>query len=201
MAAGSNHVLAVNTKGKVFAWGAGEQNQLARRVVSRTATGALVPREFGLQRKSITHVACGSYNSFAVDNKGDVYAWGLNTFGQTGLPKPIVKATGEEEDIILAPKLVTCLKEYDIKEMQGGAHHTVACTKSGQLLFWGRIDTHQSGMSVDDMPKESLYFDEQDRPRYLQRPAIIPGKSFFRYHCTSANKTIRYQCCRRSYCS
>ncbi|KAL2063129.1 hypothetical protein VTL71DRAFT_6201 [Oculimacula yallundae] len=170
LAVGTNHVLALNTKGKVFTWGAGEQSQLARRVVSRTATGALVPREFGLQRKKIVHIGCGDYHSFAVDAKGDVYSWGLNSFGQTGVPK-------EEETVenaIATPTLVKSLKEFDIKQIAGGAHHTLACTTTGQVLVWGRIDGSQGGVEVEDLPKENLFMDEHDKPRYLLKPNVVP---------------------------
>ncbi|KAL3420646.1 GDP/GTP exchange factor [Phlyctema vagabunda] len=170
LATGTNHVLAVNAKGKVFGWGAGEQSQLARRVVSRTATGALIPREFGLQRKNITYVACGDYHSFAVDNKGKVYAWGLNTFGQTGVPK----GEGDEENAVIKPTVVESLKDYNIKQIDGGAHHTISCTEEGEVLIWGRIDNAQGGMDVSDFPKEKVFFDEHDKPRYLVTPHVIP---------------------------
>ncbi|RFU35364.1 hypothetical protein B7463_g957, partial [Scytalidium lignicola] len=168
LATGTNHVLAVNNKGKVFGWGAGEQNQLARRVVSRTATGALVPREFGLQRKVIKAVGCGDYHSFAIDNNNNVYAWGLNTFGQTGITKD-----DEDENTVAVPTLVKNLKEYSIKDISGGAHHTLSCTEDGKVLVWGRIDNAQGGMSIDKFNKDDLFLDEHGKPRYLLKPAII----------------------------
>lgn len=167
---GTNHVLALNKKGKVFTWGAGEQSQLARRVVSRTAAGALIPREFGLQRKKVIHVGCGDYHSFVIDDKGAVYSWGLNTFGQTGVPK--IEETND--NAIGTPTLVKSLEEYDIKQIAGGAHHTLACTATGQVLVWGRIDSSEGGMEIDDMPKDHLFVDENGNPRYLVKPAVVP---------------------------
>ncbi|PBP15799.1 GDP/GTP exchange factor [Diplocarpon rosae] len=171
IAVGTNHVLALDKKGKVFTWGAGEQSQLARRVVSRTAAGALVPREFGLKRKKIVHIGCGDYHSFVVDDKGDVYSWGLNSFGQTGVPK---EEEENDSNAISVPTLVTCLAEYDIKQIVGGAHHSLACTTDGKVLVWGRIDNCESGIELDDLPKDHVFFDEAERPRYLIKPAVIP---------------------------
>ncbi|KAK0117537.1 hypothetical protein ONS95_011876 [Cadophora gregata] len=170
IAVGTNHVLALNTKGKVFTWGAGEQSQLARRVVSRTAIGALIPREFGLQRKKIVHIGCGDYHSFAVDNKGAVYSWGLNSFGQTGVPKD------EEtvENAIATPTVVKSLSDFDIKQIAGGAHHTLACTSTGQVLVWGRIDGDQAGVEMEDLNQEHLFLDEHGKPRYLIKPNVVP---------------------------
>jgi regulator of chromosome condensation len=170
LATGVNHVLALNQKGRVFAWGAGEQSQLARRVVARTAIGALVPREFGLQRKTIVNIGCGDYHSFAVDKNGDVFAWGLNTFGQTGIVKD-----DDEDDTVHAPTVIENLKGKDIKQITGGAHHTLSCTKDGEVLLWGRVDNNQGGMDVDEMPKDSIYFDPiNKRARYLEKPLTIP---------------------------
>ncbi|RDL41846.1 putative ran exchange factor prp20 pim1 [Venustampulla echinocandica] len=170
MAIGSNHVLALNNKGRVFAWGAGEQNQLARRVVSRTATGALIPREFGLQRKTIVHIGTGAYHSFAVDNKGNVMAWGLNTFGQTGVPKD-----DDEDDTVATPTLVESLSDYSVQQITGGAHHSMACTKDGKALIWGRADGGQTGLDISSLPTETLYYDEYNKPRYLVKPTAIPN--------------------------
>jgi regulator of chromosome condensation len=170
LTAGTNHILALNNKGKVFAWGAGEQNQLARRVVSRTAIGALIPREFGLQRKLITKIGCGDYHSFAIDNIGKVYSWGLNTFGQTGVPKD----ADDENNTIKTPTIVESLGDFDIKQIVGGGHHTLSVTKSGQVLIWGRIDNAQGGMEVSKFDRDDLFFDENQKPRFLVRPAVLP---------------------------
>jgi regulator of chromosome condensation len=168
---GTNHALALDDKGHVFVWGAGEQNQLARRVVARTAEGALVPREFGLQRKKITKIGSGDYNSFAVDKDGKVYAWGLNTFSQTGIP-----TSENTNDTILVPTLVKNLSAYSIKEIDGGAHHTISCTESGQVLVWGRIDNHQGGMEIDKFAESDVYTDEHQRRRYLKKPVTLSSK-------------------------
>ncbi|KHJ35151.1 putative ran exchange factor prp20 pim1 [Erysiphe necator] len=172
IACGTNHVLALDTKGKVFTWGAGEQNQLARRVVSRTAAGALVPREFGLGRKNIKYIGCGDYHSFAISSTGDVYSWGLNTFGQTGVPKEGLDE--EDENTVQLPTKVKSLGDYKFKQITGGAHHTIACTESGQVLIWGRIDNNQGGIPINNYPEENVFFDENNRPRYLMKPTQIP---------------------------
>jgi regulator of chromosome condensation len=170
IACGTNHVLAITKNGKCFTWGAGEQSQLARRVVARTASGALVPREFGLGRKKVVRVGCGDYHSFAVDDKGDVYSWGLNSFGQTG----VSKSKDAENDSIGEPTKVDILKGFELQQITGGAHHTLACTKKGEVLVWGRIDNKQGGMDVSKIPKDHIFFDENEKPRYLIKPLVIP---------------------------
>ena len=169
LAAGVNHILALDNKGKVFAWGAGEQDQLARRVVARTAAGALIPREFGLQRKQIVTIGCGDYHSFAVDKAGKVYAWGLNTFCQTGVPK----GEDDETDTVKTPTIVETLQESNfgkVTQITGGAHHTLALTNSNKVLVLGRVDNAQLGAKVGDVSKEYFFYDEREKPRYLVKP-------------------------------
>jgi regulator of chromosome condensation len=171
LCAGANHILALDSKKNVFAWGSGQQNQLGRRVVERTRAGGLVPREFGLPRGKIDQIASGGYHSFALDNSGRVWAWGLNNFGECG----ISEGAGEDNAVIARPTIVDDLKSYNIREIRGGSHHSLACTHEGQLLAWGRSDGGQLGVDISKVPKENLVFDERDRPRMVKQPVIIPG--------------------------
>lgn len=171
LSAGANHILALDSKNNVWAWGSGQQNQLGRRVVERTRTGGLIPREFGLPRGKIEQVATGAYHSFAVGKDGRVWAWGLNNFGECG----IVEGAGEDNAVIPKPTVVTELESYNIKEITGGGHHSIACTNDGQLLAWGRSDGGQLGVDISKVPKENVTFDERENPRMVTVPVVIPG--------------------------
>lgn len=170
LATGTNHVLALNNKGSVFAWGAGEQNQLARRVVARTAIGALVPREFGL-RKKIVHIGCGDYHSYAVDASGAVYAWGLNSFAQCGGESD---GSGDTTNISV-PTIMESLRGFNIQQIDGGSHHAIALTTDGKVLVWGRVDNKQGGIDLSTLPADSYYKSEDGRIRYLTSPATVPA--------------------------
>lgn len=176
LSAGSNHILALNDKGKAFAWGSGQQNQLGRRVIERTRTAGLVPREFGL-RGNIHTIACGSYHSFAIDSKGKVWAWGLNSFGETGISDDV----GEDGAYVMKPTVVEALAGYDVREISGGGHHSLACTTDGKLLVWGRCDGGQTGLAIEKdvekmtaEDKENLIFDERNQPRIVKNPTVVP---------------------------
>jgi regulator of chromosome condensation len=169
MATGTNHVLALDTKGRLFVWGTGEQNQLGRRVIQRTSRLALIPTEIGLKRKKIVIIGSGDYHSFAIDNNDNVYSWGLNSFGQTGIPKD-----GENVDIVGQPTLVKSLNNIRVKQITGGSHHTIACTENSQVLLWGRTENSQAGMDISQLPEDAVYT-EDGRARYLKKPTIIPG--------------------------
>lgn len=169
IACGANHVLALNNTGAVFAWGAGQQNQLGRRVVERTKTQGLVPREFGLPKKAIRYVACGDYHSFAIDNKDRVWAWGLNNYGETG----ISEHAGEDDAVVLKPELVENLSGKKIICIKGASHHSIAVTDTGDCLVWGRIDGHQMGIPISELPEDATVKDQRGAPRILTVPTKV----------------------------
>ena len=154
MAIGTNHALALTHKNKAFVWGAGEQSQLGRRVVARTAAGALIPREFGFQRKKIVDIATGDYFSYAVEDNGTIYAWGHNGYGQTGIP-----VEQNQDSIIAVPTKVEGLDGKKIVQLAGGNHHTIARTEDGEVLVWGRLDNAEGGVNLGTLSEDTIIRD------------------------------------------
>jgi regulator of chromosome condensation len=105
---------------------------------------ALTPTQFGLPKKRIKYISCGSYHSFAIDDRDKVYASGLSNFGQTG----ILDDAGEGNAVIQKPTVVKALANFKISGIQGGNHHSVAYSEDGKLLVWGRRDDAQAGISI-----------------------------------------------------
>ncbi|KAL2832373.1 regulator of chromosome condensation 1/beta-lactamase-inhibitor protein II [Aspergillus cavernicola] len=167
---GDNHVLALSDKGAVFSWGSGQQNQLGRRIIERNRLNGLQPREFGLP-KNIVHIGAGAFHSFAVHQSGKVYAWGLNSFGETA----IRQYAGDSEAAIVHPTVVDSLSGKNVIQICGGAHHSLAVTRGGQCLVWGRLDGYQTGLKIDSLSDDAVIKDERDRPRILIQPMAVPG--------------------------
>lgn len=172
LAAGANHVLALASNGAVFAWGSGQQNQLGRKILERTKMHSLVPTEFGLPKKMV-NVGAGAYNSFAVHNNGNVYGWGLNSYGETGIAKDI--GEGGESDVHHPAVLESLKGKGKVTTIEGGSHHTVAVTDKGELLVWGRLDGAQLGLDVSKLPEEDVIKDSAGRPRILAVPTQVPN--------------------------
>lgn len=170
LSAGGNHILALDHSGNTFTWGCGEQNQLGRRIVERHRVQALVPSSFSLPKRKVKFITCGTFHSFAIDDKNRVFSWGLNNFGQTG----IRENAGEANAVIPEPEVVRALGEYKIKDIAGGNHHSIACTEDGKVLVWGRCDDSQPGMDLDDLPKDSLINNGQGKPTILADPTVVP---------------------------
>lgn len=193
LAAGANHVLALQSNGIVCGWGSGQQNQLGRRILERRATNSLVPMPVGLPKK-IVGLGAGSYNSFAVRENGDVYSWGLNNFGQTGIPKEFDESGASKGADVHAPIVIDALHGMgNVTCIQGGAHHTVACTDKGELLVWGRLDGFQLGLKVSDLPQDDVVRDSAGNPRILTVPTQIPNIEAIQVaagsdHCVAIDK-------------
>lgn len=171
LAAGSNHVLALDTKGNVAAWGCGQQNQLGRRIIERNKMSSLVPQGVGLPRGKIVKIACGSYHSFAIDKAGQVWGWGLNNFGEIG----VESNAGEDDAVILRPAKITFLEDFTITDIDGGEHHSLACSGGGDLITWGRVDGYQVGFEFDKLTQENAIYDERGNARILFKPTVVPG--------------------------
>ncbi|KAI0515075.1 regulator of chromosome condensation 1/beta-lactamase-inhibitor protein II [Xylaria bambusicola] len=174
IACGSNHVVAMDVHGKVWTWGSGGQFQLGRKPLTRHGgpTATLQPEPCGMfgKRHYAVSIAAGSYHSFYIDNQQRVWSWGLNNYSQTGQ----YDDTGKDDAMVLQPKLVDSLKDLNIDMIAGGEHHTVARTKDGKLLTWGRVDGHQVGQPSSLFNEDNAMFDENKRPRILLKPTAVP---------------------------
>ncbi|KAI1354802.1 RCC1/BLIP-II [Xylaria sp. FL0043] len=174
IACGSNHVLALDVNGKVWTWGSGGQFQLGRKPLTRHGgpTATLQPEPCGMfgKRHRATSIAAGSYHSFYIDNQERVWSWGLNNYSQTGQ----YDDTGKDDAMVLQPKVVDSLKDLNIDMIAGGEHHSVARTKDGKLLTWGRVDGHQVGQPATLYNEDNAMFDENNRPRILLKPTSVP---------------------------
>ncbi|KAF7939449.1 hypothetical protein EAE99_001254 [Botrytis elliptica] len=169
LARGGNHIMALDNKGTVFTWGACEQNQLGRRVNNRFKFAALTPTPVLKKCKSI---AGGTYHSFAINTKGQVLAWGLNNYGQTG----IGSNAGEDDAIISNPTVVKEFEGFDIKQIKGCLHHSIACTEKQEVLVVGRCDEGQSGLDFASVDQDSLIVSSTtSKPAILKVPTVVPG--------------------------
>ncbi|KAK3046677.1 hypothetical protein LTS18_013320, partial [Coniosporium uncinatum] len=171
---GANHVLALDVNGNVFAWGSGQQNQLGRRIIERRLADGLDPHHVALPNKKVTAIGVGAYHSFAIDKQDNVWSWGLNSYGETGIDQDV----GADAASIIKPEKVRNLCGKGVTLVNGGAHHSVAVTQKGELLIFGRMDGGQTGIPTDQLPlddEEAVKKDEQGKPRILLRPTVVPN--------------------------
>lgn len=177
IAAGSNHLMALTADGQLFSWGCGEQGQLGRRVLERHKMLALRPTNItprhGRTRVVIRRVVCGSYHTLAISDDGNVYAMGLNNYGQLGL--------GDHEERLTA-ELVDPGNWNGSRVVEAGAgeHHSMVLLSTGQVLTFGRADFGQLGVQTTERA--------HSRPLHvalLEHVRLIASGS---NHCLAANE-------------
>ena len=120
---GENTDMALTSTGDVFEWG---NTRIAAAVPARHKLGRLAPSRVLFPRGAkIARLFAGTATNFALTTGGDVYAWGLNNFSQTGLDRADV---GEK---IARPVLVPALSQCGVRDIAAGLFHTLALVGAG----------------------------------------------------------------------
>ncbi|TWU72319.1 Regulator of chromosome condensation [Metarhizium rileyi] len=173
IACGANHVLALDKSGQVWGWGSYEQNQLGRQPFGRYQQETLLPRQVRVCTRPIKYIASGEYHSFAIDRNDNVWAWGLNSFGEAGY----AKEAGGDEAILPHPMKIRDLCGKGVTTMAGGTHHSGAVTSDGKVYMWGRLDGGQLGIDFSQSQLDDEHLvrrDEYNKPRICLRPTAVP---------------------------
>lgn len=165
LAAGKDHILGLDTKGVVYAWGNGQQFQLGRRILERNRLRTLEPREFGLA--DAVYIASGEFHCFAITQDKKVLTWGLNQFGQCGISSEL-----EDGSIVPVPTEVQSLSDKNIVQIAAGEHHTLALSEDGSLYTFGRYDMFEIGIAKDNLPEET-FKDAHGKPRSVPVPTKL----------------------------
>jgi len=172
IAAGNNHLLILSTRGSVYSCGAGESGELGHKIPSRLKLHGTKVYKIALGRRTnrARCVGAGKSCSFAVDENGDVWGWGLNCFGQTGTGISSPKTLSDEIHIpTKVPKLsAEALNGDVVVQIAGGAHHTLFLTSQGKVYACGRCDGGELGLSDDNEE-----FAQRRDPRFLDQPLQV----------------------------
>lgn len=199
LACGANHVLALDISGKVYSWGSGGQYQLGRKPVTRHGgvKAGLKPEACGrfTAKQHAVDIAAGSYHSFYLDNHGKVWSWGLNNFSQTGHSDE----SGMSDAMVLIPRIVESLEDFNVVGFDGGEHHSVACTEDGKLLTWGRVDGHQVGLKSELFNQDNAVYDDRGKPRILIEPTPVPDIEGIKFVTAGTDSSLALNDAGRAY--
>jgi alpha-tubulin suppressor-like RCC1 family protein len=132
VAAGGTHTLALKSDGSLWSWGRNNRGQLGIGSLVDKSSPNLVT---GVS--DVVAIAAGNEHSLAVTRAGLVYAWGSNVSGQLGQGN---SGGGTDRN---APVQVPGLT--DVMAVAAGASHSVALTRTGQVLTWGLNANGQLG--------------------------------------------------------
>ncbi|XP_076413243.1 putative E3 ubiquitin-protein ligase HERC4 isoform X9 [Peromyscus maniculatus bairdii] len=94
-----------------------------------------------LDAQNIVAVSCGEAHTVALNDKGQMFAWGLDSDGQLGL-------LGSEE-CIRVPRNIKSLSDIQIVQVACGYYHSLALSKASEVFCWGQNKYGQLGLGID----------------------------------------------------
>lgn len=134
VSAGDSHTLSIRNDGTVWAWGDNSAGELGNGTLTSSSQPTEVMINGTTPLTGVVAVAAGTQESFAVDNEGHVWGWGLNTSGQLG--------TGGTANLVY-PLQVSGLTGAVAVASSGS--HTLVLTGGGALWAWGANESGQVG--------------------------------------------------------
>jgi alpha-tubulin suppressor-like RCC1 family protein len=130
VSAGNGHSLAVTTNGQLWAWGLNTSGQLGR---GNTTSPQTSPVQIG-SATNWASVSAGTSYSLAVTTNGQLWASGLNTSGQLGMPFQTLE--------------FLLLEDLNFAKISTGDNHSLAITTTGELYSWGSNDFGKTGLGT-----------------------------------------------------
>ena len=171
VAAGGEHSLCLDRKGRVYSWGNGASGQLGHAdLQSKAAKGraagvicAFPRRVTAMDLLPCSTVIAGHAYSIALSERGAVYVWGSNGDGQLGLGVPPCAGLSSAREAVEASIAVwspELLVEQGVSRVSCGTSHTLFLKEDGEVLGCGynlycqACGPHQHGTSA---PSRTLW--------------------------------------------
>lgn len=152
--ASANTTIVLTDTGKVFQWGSIKQilPKRSSRLASKNDRDQLLPHPVILNKKAKRVFSGGGANHyFALTEQGDVYAWGINGFGQLGVGD---KDSHENPQLVKGnlkcSAIITFIGLKNVVSVAVGQCHTLALTSNGEVYSWGRNAYGQLGVGAEE---------------------------------------------------
>ncbi len=151
VAVGSNHSVALTSRGRVLTWGGNWVGQLGDGTDINRNTPTDITSQFNLSSGEIISeisVGLGSYSS-AISSTGRIFMWGENGDGQLGDSSTIIKDIPVE-----ITQSFSLNSNETIESLALGLNHTAALTSLGRVFVWGNITIIRK--DLNDLQMEGL---------------------------------------------
>jgi alpha-tubulin suppressor-like RCC1 family protein len=129
------HCIARNSSGKVYSWGYNNWGLLG--IGSEDFRYHKPILNQYLNNEFVVDISCGAYHSLVLTNCGQVYAWGVNDYGQIG--------NGCNRNQLI-PIKVKGFNNERVVMISCGDRHSMALTECGHVYSWGLNDCGQLGI-------------------------------------------------------
>ena len=136
IAAGENHNVALDSNGNVWTWGRNNNYQ-----IGNTRANQYTPYKVSNLPKVIK-ISARNNNTMVITENNELYAWGLNAYGDLGL--------GTYTNKVL-PKKVKGI--HDIIDISGGKSHYIALNRAGEVFVTGSNLYGQLGIGDNEIGK------------------------------------------------
>lgn len=154
ISSGTNHTAALDLSGRLWMWGDSECGQLG-----------MVPLEGGHQEEllkpivrdwrdlkleaAIARTIAVRSGTYLIDENGNIYGCGLNTYGQVGL------GSNQELTVNSFKKLSTLPTDSPLKSIASTCCSACAILEDGRVFSWGRPDL--TGLDKDQNQSTILF--------------------------------------------
>ena len=170
ISSGYGHRLVLNKAGEVWAFGDNSEGQLGVDGVDHSSTPVQVDFSSQANVGKIIQVVASSRSSYALDDKGQVWAWGSNKYGNFGLECQSSQPSsagclGQS----YKPVQVVLPENVKLVELAVGRDHVLALTDLGEVYSWGLNATSQVGYNSRDMSDS-----EQKWDQIVTTPKLLP---------------------------
>jgi len=157
--------FAFDQAGRLWAWGAGAHGQLGNGVT----TDQNLPQQISLPVgvTAWTTLVHSRYSTFAFDQSGNPWVWGLNNQGQLGLGNTVTQT--------IPLKISYPSEVVSWKAMTTSRESFYAIDQSGQLWAWGQGTSGQLGLGATGGPGNNPI--SQLTPQQVPNPAGVSAWS------------------------
>ncbi|MCL2798084.1 MAG: leucine-rich repeat protein, partial [Firmicutes bacterium] len=140
VAAGNYHSLAIDEHGNLWAWGNNSNGQLGDGTITNRSLSVQVNASGRMNNAKVVAIAAGNSHSLAIDEYGNLWAWGYNSFGQLGDGTAVTSKS-------LPVQINTSGRMNNAKVTAIAAEnsHSLAIDEHGNLWAWGLNSNGQLG--------------------------------------------------------
>ncbi|MCL2557917.1 MAG: hypothetical protein FWE09_05510, partial [Treponema sp.] len=156
VAVGGDHGMAISKDGHLYTWGRNRAGQLGLGYNDLTAfvqTPTLVEMQTGGYADDWRFISGGQWHSVAINEEGQLFAWGSNFWGQLGTGADV--GSGDlENDSTSTSNINSRANPVDVAGIKwatasAGYTHTLAITEDGELYAWGSNVNGKLGVTLE----------------------------------------------------
>lgn len=159
--AGGYHTLMIDSDGTLYGCGDNYYGQLGQGMDSGNSYDTMT--EIGAPTTAWSSVSAGGNHSLAVTAEGELYAWGTNEYGQTGV--------SDEDSEIYEPARVGNYSDWIIPA--AGWDFSIAVRGDGSVYGWGYNGDGAAG--IGEVDTDSVYYPT----KLLFYPYISPAEAAY----------------------